>query len=202
MLHILGRLPKEQFAVACSGGVDSMVLVDFLRKFPHRYCFKLLYFNHGTRHGSEAETFLRDFAQRTGLQIEVGHIEKETPEKGSMEEFWRNERYKFFAQQDVPIAMAHNLTDCVETWLFSSIRGVPKIIPYRNNNAFRPFLMVSKAEILKWAERFDVQFIQDPSNDDTKYTRNLIRHDLMPHVLKINPGIENMLKSMIRKRGT
>lgn len=200
MLQILGKFPREPFAVACSGGVDSMVLVDFIRKFP-KYQFKLLYFNHGTRHGQEAQEFLENFALKTGISLEIGKISQEMPEKGSPEEFWRNERYNFLEQFDLPIATAHNLNDCVETWLFSSIKGVPKIIPYRRNQIFRPFLMVSKTEILEWAKKWNVEYIQDDSNENTEYTRNLIRHEMMPSVLKVNPGIENMLRRMIRERG-
>lgn len=200
MLHILGKFPKEPFAVACSGGIDSMVLVDFLRRFP-KYDFNLLYFNHGTEHGQEAQEFLEKFANQTGISLEIGKISRKLPEKGSHEEFWRNERYKFLEQFNLPIATAHNLNDCVETWVFSSLRGFPKIIPYTRNQVFRPFLMVSKSEINEWALRNNVEYVQDPSNSSNEYTRNLIRHELMPNVLKVNPGIENMLRKMIRTRG-
>lgn len=200
MLQILGKFPREPFAVACSGGIDSMVLVDFLRKFP-KYQFKLLYFNHGTEHGADAEEFLREYSRISEIPLEVGRISENRPKNKSKEEFWRDERYKFLGSFNLPIATAHNLSDCVETWLFSSIRGVPKIIPYARNHVFRPFLMVSKGEIIEWANRNDVKFIQDPSNSSTEYTRNLIRTDLMPHVLKVNPGIENMLRKMIKSRG-
>jgi len=200
MLQILGKFPTEPFAVACSGGIDSMVLVDFLMKFP-KYNFKLLYFNHGTEHGAEAESFLTEFANRTGISLEIGKISQEMPKKGSPEEFWRTERYNFLEQFNLPIATAHNLNDCVETWVFSSLRGLPKIIPYRRNQVFRPFLMVSKSEINEWASNNKVEYVQDPSNDSIEYTRNLIRHEMMPSVLKVNPGIENMLRRMIRERG-
>jgi len=200
MLQILGKIPKEPFAVACSGGIDSMVLVDFLWKFP-KYEFKLLYFNHGTEHGEKAQEFLEKFAKNTGISLEVGRISKEMPLKGSHEEFWRTERYNFLEQFNLPIATAHNLNDCVETWVFSSLRGFPKIIPYSRNQIFRPFLMVSRSEICKWASNKNVEYVQDPSNDSTEYTRNLIRHELMPSVLKVNPGIENMMRRKIRDRG-
>jgi tRNA(Ile)-lysidine synthase len=145
---------------------------------------------------------LRHFSDQTGISLEIGKISQEMPKKGSPEEFWRTERYNFLEQFNLPIATAHNLNDCVETWLFSSIRGLPKIIPYRRNQIFRPFLMVSKSEIKKWAFKWNVPYVYDPSNEDIDYTRNLIRHELMPSVLKVNPGIENMLRRMIRDRST
>lgn len=200
MLQILGKIPREPFAVACSGGVDSMVMVDFLRRFP-KFQFKLLYFNHGTEHGQEAEEFLKKFSTDAGIYLEIGHISQEKPNDRSPEEHWRIERYKFFDSFGGTIAMAHNLDDCVETWLFSSIRGQSKIIPYRRNQVIRPFLMVSKAEIRQWAEKNAVRHVEDASNEDLKYTRNLIRHELVPVAMKVNPGIHKMLKKMIKLRG-
>lgn len=200
MFKILGKIPDVKFAIACSGGIDSMVLLDFLRRFPKNDFF-VLYFNHGTEHGKDAETFLSDFCDRKKLKLVVGNISKEYSGKGSLEEYWRDERYNFLESFDCPILTAHNLNDCVETWMFSCIRGFPKIIPYKRNQVIRPFLMVSKTQIISWANKNQLEYIQDPSNDCLDYTRNLIRHDMIPIVEKINPGIENMLKKMIWKRG-
>lgn len=200
MFHLLGKIPREPFAVACSGGIDSMVLVNFLQQFPKNR-FKLMYFNHGTKHGSIAETFLRGFSNKNGIPLEIGRISREKPKNQSPEEFWRTERYEFLDTFKGNVLTAHNLNDCVETWLFSSFRGVPKIIPYARNNIIRPFLMVSKDEIRKWADEECLTHVEDPSNECTDYTRNLIRHELMPIALKVNPGIENMLRRMILKRG-
>lgn len=199
MFQLLGKIPTSPFYVACSGGVDSMVLVNFLMQFPKNK-FTLLYFNHGTKHGSEAQSFVTGFAAKNKIPLEIGRISSEKKKNQSPEEFWRTERYSFLESFDGPVLTAHNLSDCAESWLFSSIRGLPKIIPYQRNNVIRPFLMVSKAEILKWAED-SVSYIQDPSNESVEYTRNLIRHELMPVALKVNPGIENMLRRMIRTRG-
>lgn len=201
MFNLLGQIPKQKFAVACSGGIDSMVLVDFLSRFPKNH-FSILYFNHGTEHGKDAENFLKDFCGKKNLEIVIGNISKEYPGKGSLEEYWRDERYNFLEKFQCPILTAHNLNDCVETWMFSSIRGFPKIIPYRRNQVIRPFLMVSKKQIKSWANRHNVEYIEDPSNTCVDFSRNLIRHELIPIVEKINPGVENMLKKMIHKRGT
>lgn len=196
MLQILGKIPKEPFAVACSGGIDSMVLVDFLRKFPGNK-FELLYFNHGTEHGQEAEEFLTEFCERKKLKLHIGRISREKIKGESFEEYWRNERYKFFDTFELTVLMAHHLGDCTETYLFTTLRGNPKLIPHIRGNYFRPFLKVSKMEILKWAEKHNVEFIEDPSNTSLEYSRNKIRHQLMPVALSINPGLETTIRKLI-----
>ena len=201
MFNLLGRIPKERFYIACSGGVDSMVLLDFLLKFPANK-FSLLYMNHGTVHGQEAELFVREFADKHSLELIVGHLTREPTKKESPEEFWRNERYKFFDSIDGTILTAHHLNDAVETWIFSSLRGQSKLIPYRRNNCIRPFLTVSQKEILEWANAKNVKWIQDHSNDSLKYDRNYIRKELMPLVFRINPGIEKMIKKKLIKEWT
>lgn len=196
MFSLLGKIPRDKFYVACSGGIDSMVLVDFLKCFP-KYKFSLLYFNHGTKHGSEAEEFLKNRSNELNLELIVGCIGREKEKRESKEEFWREERYNFLHSFSETVLTAHHLNDCVETWIHSSLCGNPKVIPYRRNNVIRPFLCVPKKEILSWQQRKEVIYIEDESNGDLRYTRNLIRQELMPTVLKINPGIEKVVRKKL-----
>lgn len=69
------------------------------------------------------------------------------------------------------------------------MHGRSDAIPYRRKHVIRPFLLNRKQEFRDWAERQRVPFLEDPSNCDTKYTRNLIRRELMPVALKVNPGL-------------
>jgi tRNA(Ile)-lysidine synthetase-like protein len=200
MLHILGKIPKEPFVVACSGGVDSMVLVDFLLRFPKNR-FKLAYFNHGTSHGKDAEDFLKDFSTKKKIELVIGNISREKLKKESMEEYWRNERYSFLDSLKLPVATAQHLNDCVETWIFSSLRGFSKLIPYQRNLVFRPLLATSKSSIIEWSKRNEVIYVDDPSNESSKYSRNFIRNEMMEMVLKINPGIDTMIKKKLLERG-
>ena len=57
--------------------------------------------------------------------------------------------------------------------------------------------MVEKEKIVDWAVRKNVKYIDDPSNSETKFKRNLIRHEIMPHALKINPGLLTVLKKKL-----
>ena len=128
----------------------------------------------------------------------LGVLNKDKPKEQSQEEFWRNERYKFFYSIDAPIITAHHLDDCVETWIWSSMHGEGKIIPYSNRNVIRPFRGTHKRDFQLWADLKNVDYVEDDSNTDTCYTRNYIRHEMMPNVLRVNPGIDKVIAKKVR----
>ena len=77
----------------------------------------------------------------------------------------------------------------------SSFHGLGKIIPFkRGENIFRPFLMTEKSVIRKYAESKSLNWIEDPSNQHTNFMRNYVRKNVMPHVLKVNPGIRTTIR--------
>jgi tRNA(Ile)-lysidine synthase len=197
VFELIGKIPKTKFNLACSGGIDSMVVLNFLLKYP-KNDFKLLYMNHGTKHGNEAEEFLKYISKKLSLELVVGNIQDEKTKEESPEEYWRNQRYKFFANHEEPIITAHHLNDVVETWLFSCLRGNPKLINYKRNNVIRPFLLVSKTQINEWAKRNNVEWIEDFSNSETKYDRNKIRHNLIPVAKEINQGLDTMVRNKLK----
>ena len=79
------------------------------------------------------------------------------------------------------------------------MHGQGKIIPYRNGNVIRPFRLTEKSQFVDWCKRHDVDWIEDQSNTDTKYMRNYIRHEVMPKILKINPGINKVVAKKVRQ---
>ena len=132
MLHLLGKLP-HRVTVACSGGIDSMVLVHFLLKGKRKV--DLAFFNHDTQHSKDAEQFIKKFAGKHRLNFTIGRVKNSRKKRESMEEFWRNERYKFLEDLGASsIFTAHHLDDVVETWIMSSLHGQSKIIPYSRND--------------------------------------------------------------------
>lgn len=177
--------------VAVSGGIDSMVVLDFLQRGKHNPT--PVFFHHGTETSDKAHKFLKDNLK--GLWSMK--IKGTKPKDKSWEEWWREERYKFFHFFTKEVVTAHHLNDCVETWIWSCIHGVPKIIPYRNENVIRPFLLNPKKELERWADKHKVPFIEDASNFDVRFQRNRIRHNLMPEILKINAGIETVVRKRV-----
>jgi tRNA(Ile)-lysidine synthase len=93
----------------------------------------------------------------------------------------------------------HHLDDVAETWLFTSLNGTPKLIPSRRDNYLRPFLQTRKAVFEDWCDRKEVPYHCDESNNDTRFNRNYIRHELMPKALRVNPGLHKVLRKKIRK---
>lgn len=196
MIRIIGKIPKR-VTVACSGGVDSMVFVDFLLKGNRKV--DLAYFNHDTGHSREAERFVKQYAAKNNLILTVGRVRGSKGNR-SLEEFWRDERYEFLESLGSNyIITCHHLDDVVETWLFTSFHGESKLIPHkRGNKIYRPFLMTEKSSILNYADRKAIDWIEDPSNRMTKnIMRNHIRHNIMPQVLKVNPGIRKTIRKKL-----
>lgn len=174
MIHLLGAIPKGEFYVACSGGVDSMAALHFLMLGGHKP--KVAHFDHLTEYGAKARVLVQEFCQANNLEMHVDCVVRKQDVDESKEEFWRNERYRFFNGLKAPVVLAHHLGDAVEWWLFSSIHGNPQLIPYqRPPNIVRPFLLTPKPVFAYWAEKHKVPYLADPSNEDTAYMRNLIR---------------------------
>lgn len=201
MIKLLGSLDKKKhYYVGVSGGVDSMAAFHFLKQM--KYNVQPLFFNHQTPTSEEAQRFL--LRQPIHCQPSSEEPLGPCPKGKSQEEHWRDKRYAFFHlfEKSTEIIVAHHLDDVVETWVWGSLHGQPKIIPYRNRNVIRPFLTTPKARLMAWATKYQVPYLDDPSNFDTRYQRNYIRHVMMPQVLQINPGIGSMLRKKVLARGT
>ena len=196
MIRLLGRVPR-QIVVAVSGGVDSMVLLDFLSR---NHEITAAFYHHNTDNSERAYAFLKQECNIRDIPLLVGHLAGARPSDTSPEEFWRTERYRYLDSLDCEIVTAHTLDDAVETWIWSSLHGTSKLLPYRRNRVFRPLLLTSKQELYQWAGRKNLPWIEDTSNQDTRYTRNYIRHDMMPHVLRVNPGIHTMIRRRLEER--
>ena len=195
MLKLLFPLPKE-VTVAFSGGVDSCAVVDFLRRKHDVTC---AFFHHNTEASEKAVDFVANFCNRYNLPLIIGFLSKDKDPKQSTEEFWRDERYSFFAPMG-PVVTAHHLDDCVETYVWSSLHGTSKVIPATRNNVLRPFLTTRKQDFIDWCNNHEVPHLFDESNNNNKYMRNYIRNELMPHALHVNPGIHKLVKKIVEKQ--
>jgi tRNA(Ile)-lysidine synthase len=196
MIKVSGPLPHE-ITVACSGGVDSMAVLSFLgrrKTKPH-----VAYFHHGTDHGAKALVHVAQYCTSHGLTLLIGEVSSTKPESLSWEEWWRNERYSFLHRIPGTVVMAHTLDDCMEQWIFSSLHGKPGIIPYSNKNVVRPFRETKKVDLASWCLTHQVPWLEDESNQDIRYMRNLIRHRIMPEALKVNPGLAKVIAKKVRE---
>ena len=200
--------------VGFSGGPDSVFLLEFLNEYRKR-CgeFKILavHVNHSIR-GEEAdfdERFSHEYARMLNVEfiskkLDVPRLAEVRGE--SIEEAARNARYSFFAEiirgrNDVStIAVAHNANDNFETVLFnmmrgSGLRGISGIAPLRDN-IIRPILEITKSEILELFSEKGIQYAKDSTNLSTEYTRNYIRHELIPRFSRLSPSPEGMITKL------
>jgi len=191
MLKFIGDLPRK-CTIAFSGGIDSVVISDFLLN--GKRDVQLAFFHHGTVNSERAEEFVRTFAEERRVPLRIGRINSEKSRGLSPEEFWRNERYSFLDSLGSPVITGHHLGDAIETWIFTSLHGESKLIPYSRGNVIRPFLVTPKEEIRSWASRRNLTWIEDESNGDPRYMRNRIRMHIVPEALKVNPGLGTVIR--------
>ena len=195
MIKLVSPLPKS-VTVAFSGGVDSVAVADFLSR---KHDVSCAFFHHGTENSERAFEFVSEFCSKRDMALFVGIMNKTKPRELSLEEHWRNESYAFLESINTSVVTAHNLDDCVETYLYGSFHGQPKVIPYQRNNIVRPFLTTPKREFINWCKRKDITWCEDMSNQDVKYMRNYIRHEIVPRALKVNPGLNTVVKKIVEK---
>lgn len=188
---------------ALSGGSDSMAMVTALLMLRERYSFTLeaAHVNHCLR-GEQAdadEKFVRDFCERNAIPLHVLKVDVAAQAKQNgegLEEAGRRIRYEFFASlgDDAVTATAHNLSDRTETFLFnfargSSLKGLCSI-PAVRGKIIRPIIDCTKDEILTFCRENNIEFVTDATNSDTVYSRNRIRHNVIPQLKSINPAFE------------
>ena len=175
-----------------------MGLLSFLRSKNKN--IKAAFFHHGTDTSDAALKFLSDYCNENSIPLVVGFICGEAPKGESPEKFWREGRYRFLSSLDGLVATAHHLDDVAETYLFSIMRyGRPKFIKPVYGNAVRPILRTRKADLVDWCKRKSVPYIDDMTNQDTRYPRNRIRHNIMPEVEKVNPGFLRVVERLLQE---
>jgi tRNA(Ile)-lysidine synthase len=196
MMRQLFNMDRRQpFIVACSGGVDSMAVCDFYKR--GNKDFIVGYFHHGTKQADEMREFVRSWCIKNNVRFITGCISNTKSSSQSQEEYWRDERYRWLKSFNLPVITCHHLNDAIETWIFSSLHGNPKVISYQNGIVFRPFIITEKQDMIDWCVKHEINWVEDRSNLDVSFPRNRIRHNIVPEALKINPGLAKVIKKKI-----
>ena len=186
----------DRIAAGISGGADSVCLFFLLLELKEKAGieFAAVHVNHMLR-GEEAdrdEAFVRRLCRHHGIlcrvySFPIGDIARE--EKLSLEEAGRIRRYQAFeafAQEwgADKIALAHHQNDCAETMLYNLARGTgisgPCSLSSLRNSLFRPLLCMNREEIEQYLEERQISYCEDSTNRDTEYSRNYIRHHILP----------------------
>lgn len=195
---------KEKLIVAVSGGVDSVVLLDLIAKNNTSKNIIVAHLNHGVRKESQAEAiFVENLAKKYGARYETSKLSLKNP----TEENLRNARYKFLRKikdkyNAKYIVTAHHLNDQAETVILKLIRGVGPTeiwgMKELENDLFRPLLSFSKKEIITYAKKNKLKYVEDKSNLNSKYSRNLIRNSIIPEIEKINSNFLATIQKEIK----
>lgn len=198
--------PGDKVLLGVSGGADSVCLLRVLLALRTRlglnHTIVVAHVNHMLR-GEEAdadEVFTRTLCEKHGVEFYAYHKDIHAMAEAlgiSTEEAGRNYRYQVFEELSKEkgchkIAVAHHRDDMAETVLLNMLRGsgiagMAGIAPVRGK-IIRPLLNVGRKDIEQYLDELGQDYVTDMTNLGTDYTRNKVRHILMPEMEKLNPG--------------
>ena len=189
--------------LALSGGLDSVVLLHLMMQIEEKRDFRLsaAHFDHRMRQGSESDArWVVALCESLGVPLEIGRSSRVPRSEADAREL----RYQFLlaARERLSseyLATAHQADDQAETVLFrllrgTGVRGLAGIPARRDPCIARPLLPFWREELAAYAERRRLRFLADPTNADIRYSRNRIRHLLIPALeADEGPGLRRQL---------
>jgi tRNA(Ile)-lysidine synthase len=215
-LRRLGIGERDSIVAAVSGGADSAAMLDALARF-HRSegrpgSIIVAHLNHQLRgeESDEDEAFVRDLAERLSLPVFTERIavaDRARAEKRNLEAVARSLRYEFLlkvaeARGANFVGAAHTLDDQAETILMrlirgsgaEGLRGIHQIVTLNDRvKLIRPMLGITRAEVIRHCEHYELAFRSDSSNFLVDFTRNRVRMELLPMLETFNPRVKQSL---------
>ena len=184
--------------LAVSGGIDSMVMAFLFRKAGTDHAIAHCNFSLRGRESDSDEKFVASYARQKKIECFTTRFDTlgyAASKHISVQMAARELRYNWFdslieKEGFDAVAVAHNLNDNIETFFINLLRGtgingLTGMSP-RHNNIIRPLLFATRSEIAAFAEGEKIKFREDSSNAEVKYTRNRIRHRVLPEIEKVN----------------
>ncbi|MCP9766830.1 tRNA lysidine(34) synthetase TilS [Lacihabitans sp. LS3-19] len=201
----------DKVLVAVSGGKDSMALLHLF--IEAKFNISVAHFNFGLRGAASDgdEEFVRDFCATLKVPFfsTKTDTKKKTKELGvSTQMAARELRYTWFRElidreNFNYLATAHNLNDKIETLLLNIAKGTGpkglKSIPLKNDQIIRPLMFANVSQIFEYIETKQIKWREDSSNQTVDYQRNKIRHQVIPVLSEINPGLSETAKVNFRR---
>lgn len=194
--HFMGFIKRynlfsefDSLVVTVSGGIDSIALlfaIYQIQRYGYSNSVRVIHINHNTRKTqTEEEYFVENFCKHLGVSLTVNKLENLATDK-NFENNARIKRYEAFydfASPKEKILLAHHIDDSFEWTMLQSLRsssiegliGIPVI----NGRIIRPFMCVTKFQIKKFVNAYDIPFMEDPTNEQIKYERNFIRNEVI-----------------------
>lgn len=201
----------DKLLLAVSGGSDSMVLSDLFYRTGFSFGIAHCNFKLREKDAERDEAFTEKYASEIQVPFHVIRFDTKAyaAERGlSIEEAARELRYNWFEEIRKQygytfVATAHHQNDNVETLLLNffkgtGIRGLHGIPP-KNGRVIRPMLFMSKEEVKSYIHAHHITYVEDVTNASTVYTRNYLRHHIIPELEKRFPDLINQMNGNIQR---
>lgn len=199
------NIENKKLTLAVSTGVDSMALLISFMELKKVIPFEIIvcHVNHNRREQSKIEEeFIKSFSLEHNLKCYVKNLEFK--EDSNFQARARDERYQFFyevmdQENSEILLLAHHGDDLIETILMRILRGsslsgysgIKSVIEYENKKVARPFLNLSKEEIIDYQNEKGFKYFEDISNSHLDYTRNKVRHLIVPALKEVENNAMN-----------
>ena len=198
--------------LAVSGGIDSVVLCELSHQSGLNFSIAHCNFQLRGEESERDEKFVRSLGEKYDVKVNVKKFAAEdfaTEKKLSIQEAARELRYAWFDELkrsgNAFVLLAHHANDNIETVLMNFFRGtglegmtgMKTVTP--SGSCLRPMLMFSRKDIEEFARTNNLKWVEDSSNQLSKYTRNFFRNELIPSIQKAYPQAEqNILDNIDR----
>lgn len=191
--RLVANATGRRLTLALSGGVDSVVLLDLLSQARHALNFSLsaVHINHQiSPHAADWADFCVTLCHQQNIPLQVKKVRVARRSGLGLEAAARAARYQAFAGLDADLLLlAHHLDDQIETLLHNLLRGTgvggASGMPESRAQVgdlllLRPLIEVPRATLLAYAQQQHLRWVEDESNADTSFTRNFLRHAVLP----------------------
>lgn len=200
--HLLDR--RRRLVLAVSGGVDSAVLLDAvarLRTPGHHVVVASI--DHGTGPvATEAVALTASVAAQHGLGIVTERLRPGRPSEAE----WRRQRWRFLwqvaAREDAVVTTAHTRDDQVETVVMRLLRGAGArglAGLFAASPVERPLLSASRADVMYYARRRRLRYLEDPTNLSVAFLRNRVRLNILPAIRAVHPGFDDEILDLAHR---
>ncbi|XBG91117.1 tRNA lysidine(34) synthetase TilS [Enterococcus cecorum] len=199
--------PTDYLLIAVSGGVDSMVLLDLMRRCFAKIPMGVVHFNHQLRESAEIEqAFIKEYCQTHQLPFFTANWQEKATT--NLEARARKARYRYFAQVMKAqgftcLLTAHHGDDQLETMLmklvkygnFQNLAGMKakSVLPETTLPLCRPLLFTDKKTLYDYAHEKQLTYFEDETNQSLAYARNRMRHQVLPVLKGENPQALNQV---------
>jgi tRNA(Ile)-lysidine synthase len=195
--------PAERIGVGLSGGCDSVVLLHLLQGLGLGERLTAIHVHHGLSPNADAwAAFCTEYCARLGVSLQMVHVEVDRRSGLGLEAAARTARYAALAESPAEVlVLAQHQGDQAETLLFNLLRGagvagaaaIPEVRQLAGRRLLRPLLACSRGELEAYAAQHALLWVEDESNADTRYSRNFLRHDVLPVLSQRFPAAERSL---------